>query len=133
MIELPVTGDRLTGGSVIERDGSLTLPAAGGGLLLDAMNRLHAREGSRLLTRWNMPEQYHVIARDHHAAEVDADNHLLLLVRLANLVCRKLGIGLEQDNALDLAATPEAELLRLTGRDLAELELALEDSRVLTS
>ena len=37
MIELPVTGDRLTGGTVIQRDGSLTLPAAGGGLLLDAM------------------------------------------------------------------------------------------------
>lgn len=37
MIELPVTGNRLTGGTVIQRDGSLTLPAAGGGLLLDAM------------------------------------------------------------------------------------------------
>jgi HD-like signal output (HDOD) protein len=37
-------------------------------LLMEAMNRLHAREGSRLLTRWNMPEHLHVIARDHHAA-----------------------------------------------------------------
>jgi HD-like signal output (HDOD) protein len=102
-------------------------------LLMEAMNRLHAREGSRLLTRWNMPEHLHVIARDHHAVEIDAQNRLLLLVRMANLVCRKLGIGLAEDGSLLLAATPEANLLGLTGTDLAELEGALEDTRVLSS
>ena len=102
-------------------------------LLMEAMNRLHAREGSRLLTRWNMPEHLHVIARDHHAAEIDAQNRLLVLVRMANLVCRKLGIGLAEDGSLLLAATPEANLLGLTGTDLAELEGALEDTRVLSS
>ena len=102
-------------------------------LLMEAMNRLHAREGSRLLTRWNMPEHLHVIARDHHNAEIDAQNRLLVLVRMANLVCRKLGIGLAEDGSLLLAATPEANLLGLTGTDLAELEGALEDTRVLSS
>ena len=102
-------------------------------LLMEAMNRLHAREVSRLLTRWNMPEHLHVIARDHHNAEIDAQNRLLVLVRMANLVCRKLGIGLAEDGSLLLAATPEANLLGLTGTDLAELEGALEDTRVLSS
>ncbi len=102
-------------------------------LLMEAMNRLHAREGSRLLTRWNMPGHLHVIARDHHAVEIDGQNRLLLLVRMANLVCRKLGIGLAEDGSLLLAATPEANLLGLTGTDLAELEGALEDTRVLSS
>ena len=102
-------------------------------LLMEAMNRLHAREGSRLLTRWNMPGHLHVIARDHHNAEIDAQNRLLVLVRMANLVCRKLGIGLAEDGSLLLAATPEANLLGLTGTDLAELEGALEDTRVLSS
>ena len=102
-------------------------------LLTEAMNRLHAREGSRLLTQWNMPEHLHVIARDHLAAEIDAQNRLLVLVRMANLVCRKLGIGLAEDGSLLLAATPEANLLGLTGTDLAELEGALEDTRVLSS
>ena len=102
-------------------------------LLMEAMNRLHAREGSRLLTRWNMPGHLHVIARDHHNAEIDAQNRLLVLVRMANLVCRKLGIGLAEDGSLLLAATPEANLLGLTGTDLAELEGALEDNRVLSS
>ena len=102
-------------------------------LLMEAMNRLHAREGSRLLTRWNMPGHLHVIARDHHNAEIDAQNRLLVLVRMANLVCRKLGIGLAEDGSLLLAATPEANLLGLAGTDLAELEGALEDTRVLSS
>ena len=102
-------------------------------LLMEAMNRLHAREGSRLLTRWNMPGHLHVIARDHHNAEIDAQNRLLVLVRMANLVCRKLGIGLAEDGSLLLAATPEANLLGLTGTDLAELEGAIEDTRVLSS
>ena len=102
-------------------------------LLMEAMNRLHAREGSRLLTRWNMPGHLHVIARDHHNAEIDAQNRLLVLVRMANLVCRKLGIGLAEDGSLLLAATPEANLLGLTGTDLAELGGALEDTRVLSS
>ena len=102
-------------------------------LLMEDMNRLHAREGSRLLTRWNMPGHLHVIARDHHNAEIDAQNRLLVLVRMANLVCRKLGIGLAEDGSLLLAATPEANLLGLTGTDLAELEGALEDTRVLSS
>ena len=102
-------------------------------LLTEAMNRLHAHEGSRLLTRWNMPGHLHVIARDHHNAEIDAQNRLLVLVRMANLVCRKLGIGLAEDGSLLLAATPEANLLGLTGTDLAELEGALEDTRVLSS
>lgn len=102
-------------------------------LLMEAMNRLHAREGSRLLTRWNMPGHLHVIARDHHAVEIDGQNRLLLLVRMANLVCRKLGIGLAKDGSLLLAATPEAQLLNLAESDLAELESALEDTRVLSS
>lgn len=102
-------------------------------LLLEAMARLHAREGAKLLAQWNMPEYFWVIARDHHNQELDEKNFLLLLVRMANLVCHKLGIGLEKDSSLVLPATLEANLLNLTEIDLAELEIALEDTAVLTS
>lgn len=102
-------------------------------LLVEAMTRLHTLEGSRLLIQWNMPEYFHVIARDHHAEEIDEKNQLLVLVRMANLVCHKLGIGLEQNNSLRLGDTLEASLLNLTKTDLAELEGALEDTRVLSS
>jgi HD-like signal output (HDOD) protein len=102
-------------------------------LLIEAMARLHAREGYKLLTIWNMPEYFCVIARDHHTAEIDDKNYLLLLVRMANLVCHKLGIGMEKDPSLVLPATLEANLLNLTEIDLAELEIILEDTAVLSS
>lgn len=103
------------------------------GLLMEAMSKLHAREGNKLLAQWNMPDYFCVIARDHHAAEIDDKNALLLLVRMANLVCHKLGIGLVKDDTLVLPATLEANLLNLTEIDLAELEIALEDTAVLSN
>jgi putative nucleotidyltransferase with HDIG domain len=102
-------------------------------LLLEAMARLHAREGAKLLAQWNMPEYFCEIARDHHNEEIDEKNFLLLLVRMANLVCHKLAIGLVMDSSLVLPATLEANLLNLTEIDLAELEIALEDTAVLAS
>ncbi len=102
-------------------------------LLLEAMAKLHAREGAKLLAQWNMPEYFCVVAREHHATEIDEKNLLLLMVRMANLVCHKLGIGLEADATLVLPTTLEASLLNLTEIDLAELEIALEDTAVLTN
>jgi HD-like signal output (HDOD) protein len=100
-------------------------------LLLEAMDRLHAREGGKLLAQWNMPEYFCVIAREHHAQKIDEKNILMLLVRMANLVCHKLGIGLVHDPDLILPATLEADLLNLSEIDLAELEIALEDTAIL--
>lgn len=102
-------------------------------LLMEAMARLHAQEGSKLLMNWNVPEYFCAIARDHDAAEFDEKNYLLLLVRMANLVCRKLGIGVAHDASLVLPATLEANLLNLSEIDLAELEIVLEDTTALTS
>ena len=100
-------------------------------LLLEAMARLHAREGANLLAQWNMPDAFCAVARDHHSQEIDEKNVLLLLVRMANLVCHKLGIGLEKDASLLPFATLEANLLNLSEIDLAELEIVLEDTAVL--
>jgi HD-like signal output (HDOD) protein len=114
---------------VKRKDSSLQITDA---LLKEAMVKLHAQEGSKLLEQWNMPEHLCVVARDHDSAEIDDKNYLLLLVRMANLVCHKLGIGLDHDPALILPATFEAHLLNLTEIDLAELEIALEDTAMLT-
>ena len=100
-------------------------------LLLEAMARLHAREGAKLLAQWNMPEDYCILARDHHNQELDEKNIPLILVRMANLACHKLGIGLKQDTSLILPATLEARLLNLSEIDLAELEISLENTAVL--
>lgn len=111
-----------------KKNKTLKIPEA---LLLEAMAKLHARLGAKLLGQWNMPDYFCVVARDHHGQGVDEKNMLLLLVRMANLVCHKLGIGLEKDPSLTLPATLEASLLNLTEIDLAELEIVLEDTAVL--
>ncbi len=101
-------------------------------LLMEAMKKLHPIQGYRLLQKWNMPEQFCLIAKNHHDIDMDSKNQLLLLVRMANQVCHKLGIGLYQDESITLAASLEANLLNLSEIDLAELEITLEDTTVLS-
>ncbi len=99
-------------------------------LLVEAMNSLHANHGFSLLGHWNLPEKYCNIVRDHHKEKFDQKDMLQILVRLADKACLKLGIGLVEDPALVLVATPEAELLHISEVDLAQLEIMLEDSQV---
>lgn len=91
------------------------------------LDTLHPAAGAKLLEKWNLPEQYCVACRDHHCAQYDKTNILLLLVRLANLACEKLGIGIRQKEDLVLVTCPEAGLLGLSDITLAELEIAMED------
>ncbi len=102
-------------------------------LLGEAMDTLHCEQGYNLMEKWNIPEKYCLIARDHHKPVFDAKNHLLILVRLANLTCHKLGIGLQHDSSLVVSSTEEAEYLNLSEIDLAELEIYLEDTAELAA
>jgi HD-like signal output (HDOD) protein len=99
-------------------------------LLIEAMDSLHANHGYLLMMRWNLPEKYCDVVRDHHHEQLDSKNMLQILVRLADKACLKLGIGMVKDPALVLGATPEAEALHISEVDLARLENKLEDSQV---
>ncbi len=87
----------------------------------------HTELGYHLLCRWNLPEIYRRIAKMHHVEEFDSADLPLVIVRLANEASNKLGFGLNPDQTLDLAATPEAQVLNAGEVLLAELEIALED------
>ncbi len=102
-------------------------------LLVEAMNTLHTHHGHSLMSHWNLPEKYSQIARDHHQEEFDGNNSLLALVRLADMACCKLGIGLDKDPSLVLIASPEAETLYISEVDFARMEIMLEDSQVYDS
>lgn len=97
-------------------------------LLAEIMQSFHTQHGYLLLRNWNLPASYCVIARDHHQPEFDRNNYLLIIVRLVNLACHKLGIGLVTDPDIVLAATPEADQLGISEVPLARLEIKLEDS-----
>lgn len=91
------------------------------------LDTLHPQTGALLLEKWNLPEQYCVVCRDHHCAQYDKADILLLLIRLANLVCTKIGVGIPQKDDVELLTCPEAGLLGLSDITLAELEIAMED------
>ena len=95
----------------------------------ELMQQLHTEQGYALMAQWNLPEKYCQVARDHHLAEFDGSNFLLVLVRLANQVCHKMGIGLIEDPSIVLLETAEAAQLQLSEMDLARLEVRLEDSQ----
>ena len=99
----------------------------------ELMEQLHTEQGYALMRQWNLPENYCRVARDHHLEELDGSNFVLVLVRLANQVCHKMGIGLIEDSSIALLETPEAVQLQLSEMDLARLEVRLEDSQVVAS
>jgi len=102
-------------------------------LLFEAMTTLHTEQGYSLMQQWNMPAAYCSITRDHHLDKFDTKDTALLLVRMSNIVCKKLGIGTEIDEDLVPSTTIEANLLNLTELDLAELEIKLEDTSALSA
>jgi HD-like signal output (HDOD) protein len=99
-------------------------------LLVEAMQTLHTNHGHSLMSQWNLPQKYSQIARDHHQEEIDPNNLLLALVRVADKACCKMGIGMDEDPSMMLAATAEAAVLHISEVDVAKMEIMLEDSQV---
>lgn len=114
----------------VRRDGTLKqMPS--NQLLNEVMNNFHCLFGYALLRHWNLPERYSLIARNHHDEEPDKDDDLMLTVRLADKATNCMGIGLKEPERCVLAATFEADYFGLSEIVLAELEIKLEDSKVL--
>lgn len=96
--------------------------------ILEILDGMHPDCGHRLLKQWNLPDPYCNIARDHHNEDFDANDMLLVVVRLVNQGCRKMGLGINNDPSLVLAGLPEAHALGVKEVLLAELEIMLEDT-----
>jgi putative nucleotidyltransferase with HDIG domain len=97
-------------------------------LTRELLQSFHADRGAALMEAWELPEIYTRVAREHHAESFDPDDVLLVVVRLVDRACGRLGIGMTHEPSLDLAATPEARCLEASELLLAELEVLLEDS-----
>jgi HD-like signal output (HDOD) protein len=112
-----------------QKDPSIAVPED---LLLSAMEILHTEYGYLLMQQINMPEMFADITRDHHLQDFNRTNYLLTLVRMANLICHQMGIGLKHDAAIDLLETEEAHLINLAKPDLEEVENFLKTTPTLT-
>lgn len=97
-------------------------------MVKEVLETLHARQGFELMRKWNLPEMYCRIVLNHHLEECPADDMLMALVRLTNLACRKVGIGMYHEPSLVLFTTQESQFLGIKEIALAELEITIEDS-----
>ena len=102
-------------------------------VILEVFQHMHVEQGAILMQHWNIPELYSEIVRQHHDEIYDTSNTLLLLVRLVDMACRKVGIGLHHDPSIVLATTAEAQALGVKEMVLAELEIMLEDAITLSN
>ncbi len=110
-----------------DRDHPLPLTDA---LVSEILEAMHTEIGYRLMVKWEVPEVYARLARDHHASQLDDNDVLLVITRLLDIVCQKLGIGQAPEPDIVLAATPEAHALGIKEIKLAQLEVLLEDAVV---
>jgi HD-like signal output (HDOD) protein len=97
-------------------------------LTRELLQSFHADRGAALMEAWELPDLYCRVAREHHADVFDPDDVLLVVVRLVDRACARLGIGTTHEPDLDLSATPEARCLEASELLLAELEVLLEDA-----
>jgi putative nucleotidyltransferase with HDIG domain len=102
-------------------------------LSYEVIRSFHAEQGYKLLSQWNLPKIFCEITRDHHNQEFDTGNIPLLLVRLTNQACAKLGLGMTHDPSIVLFSTEESAALRLKEIVVAELEVMLEDTMQIVS
>jgi len=92
---------------------------------------MHVEQGTMLMQHRNIPDLYVEIVRQHHDETYDTNNTLLLIVRLVDIACQKVGIGLYHDPSIVLATTSEAQALGAKEVILAELEIMLENATTL--
>jgi len=111
----------------LSRSGTLpvkTSPA----LVIEVLNSMHVPQGVRLMQGWNLPDIYQEVVRDHHDPEKGGAGTLLAIVRLANIACNRMNVGLRPEPDLVLFATTEAQFLGIREITLAEIELTIEDT-----
>lgn len=97
-------------------------------LVREVLDRMHESVGQRLLHSWSLPECYCNVAVNHHRPDFDGNDILLVIVRLANLACDKVGRSLTPHPGIALISAPEAQCLGANEIMLAELEIVAEDA-----
>lgn len=107
-----------------EKGEGLHLP---GPLVSDILGSMHVEQGYQLMKSWNLPEIYCKVVLEHEGDEFDQNNILLIIVRLADKVCLKLGFGSCGDEAVDPFSCAETHLLGIREVTLAEMEIHVED------
>lgn len=101
-------------------------------LISEILDRMHGTVGYDLMKSWSLPDSYCSIAINHHQDVFDGNDILLVVVRLADKACKKIGKSGHPDPTISLVSLQEAQLLSIKEIALAELEIVVEDVEELT-
>ena len=96
-------------------------------LVREVLSTMHVEQGLRLFDEWHLPEVYRAVVLQHHAEELESQDTMLALVKLANSGCHRIGLGLDKNPDIALPTTGEAQFLGIDEIALAEFEIMLED------
>lgn len=97
-------------------------------LISEILIRMHEVVGYQLMKSWSLPEAYSSISINHHKDDFDGNDILLVLVRLSDKACKRVGKALYPDPSLSLVSSLEAQFLAIKEITLAELEIVVEDA-----
>lgn len=97
-------------------------------LINEIFDRMHEDVGYNILKSWSLPDAYCSIAANHHKEDFDGNDILLVILRLSDMACRKIGKSLQPDASISLVSSTEALLLGIKEMTLAELEIVVEDA-----
>lgn len=88
----------------------------------------HAYQGYRLMKNWNLPDQYCDATKSHHEKDFDPKNIPLIILRLVNKTCHKVGVSIERNKEHIEPVAAEANFFGFSEIKLAQLELQVEDA-----
>lgn len=89
---------------------------------------LHGKQGFALLSAWHLPDIYCRIARDHHMDNYEESDTLLVVVRVANMICNKMEANNSEEDLTFIMGSRETDILGLKETSVALLEIAMEDA-----
>ena len=97
-------------------------------LVVEVVNGLHCEQGARLLESWSIPEIYRDVVLRHHDEKIEPDDGLLLLLRVVDRACHRVGAALGPIDTDEPRDEAEALAIGATTVVLAELEIRIEDA-----
>jgi len=99
--------------------------------LYDTVSQLHVQFGQAIVEKWNMPKDFIDVVTGHHDdGNMAQHSRTTQIVSFANIMVRKLGYSLVEDDGSELADT---ELARLLNMDEDDIEKVLKQTKIYVS
>ncbi len=97
-------------------------------IIHEIIDSQHAIQGYNLLKNWNIPDQYCQVIKEHHDEKFDSGNIPLIILRLVNKSCHKVGVSFDNNKGDEYSVASEANFFGFSEIKLAQLELQIEDA-----